>query len=92
MPKAVSLAAETCSDSIKNQNEEGTDCGGVCKPCGQINKPVTITASGQNEGQSGFAGFAVKNIVTQGNVLIAAIVLISAALSAFAWKKFRRKP
>ena len=41
---------------------------------------------------NGFAGFAVKNIVTQGNVLIAAIVLISAALSAFAWKKFRRKP
>lgn len=24
---------ETCFDGIKNQNEEGIDCGGVCKPC-----------------------------------------------------------
>jgi len=24
---------ETCLDGIKNQNEEGADCGGVCKPC-----------------------------------------------------------
>ena len=26
---------ETCSDGIKNQNEEGIDCGGICKPCEQ---------------------------------------------------------
>jgi len=24
---------ETCFDGIKNQNEEGMDCGGVCSPC-----------------------------------------------------------
>ena len=24
---------ESCFDGIKNQNEEGIDCGGVCKPC-----------------------------------------------------------
>lgn len=24
---------ETCSDGIMNQDEEGIDCGGVCKPC-----------------------------------------------------------
>ena len=23
----------TCFDSIKNQNEEGIDCGGICQPC-----------------------------------------------------------
>ena len=32
--KVVSFAkAETCFDGIKNQNEEGIDCGGKCKPC-----------------------------------------------------------
>ena len=25
----------TCFDGIKNSNEEGVDCGGVCKPCKQ---------------------------------------------------------
>ena len=28
---------EACSDGIKNQNEEQTDCGGVCMPC---EKPI----------------------------------------------------
>ena len=32
--KIVSFAKkETCFDGLKNQNEEGTDCGGVCKRC-----------------------------------------------------------
>ncbi|MBI2559098.1 hypothetical protein HYW20_07290 [Candidatus Woesearchaeota archaeon] len=32
--KIVTFAkAETCFDSMKNQNEEGVDCGGACKPC-----------------------------------------------------------
>ncbi len=25
--------AETCTDGIQNQDEEGVDCGGVCDPC-----------------------------------------------------------
>ncbi len=28
--------AETCNDGIKNQDEKGVDCGGICKPCGQL--------------------------------------------------------
>ncbi|MDP3765564.1 MAG: hypothetical protein Q8R04_03560 [Nanoarchaeota archaeon] len=32
--KVVAFAKkETCFDGIKNQNEEGIDCGGSCKPC-----------------------------------------------------------
>jgi hypothetical protein len=27
------ISEETCSDGIKNQDEEGIDCGGVCEPC-----------------------------------------------------------
>lgn len=27
------LRIETCDDKLKNQNEEGVDCGGICKPC-----------------------------------------------------------
>lgn len=28
-----------CFDGIKNQNEEGVDCGGVCKPCEELVAP-----------------------------------------------------
>ncbi len=32
--KIVAFAkTETCFDGRKNQNEEGVDCGGICKPC-----------------------------------------------------------
>ena len=35
--KAISTAKkeekESCFDGIKNQNEQGVDCGGVCSPC-----------------------------------------------------------
>lgn len=30
------LPEETCSDKVKNQNEEDVDCGGVCAPCRKI--------------------------------------------------------
>lgn len=33
--KVVSDRNETCFDSIKNQNEIGVDCGGICMPCEQ---------------------------------------------------------
>ncbi|GEM_PF-2659716 len=26
---------ESCSDGIKNQDEDGIDCGGICAPCGK---------------------------------------------------------
>ena len=29
----VPCDCETCYDGIKNQNETGIDCGGVCAPC-----------------------------------------------------------
>ncbi|MFH2020651.1 MAG: tetratricopeptide repeat protein [archaeon] len=34
----------TCTDSFKNQGEEGTDCGGPCPPCEHptLEKPETI--------------------------------------------------
>ena len=31
--KVIAEKKETCFDGIKNQNEEGIDCGGTCKPC-----------------------------------------------------------
>ncbi|MDP3765685.1 MAG: cadherin-like domain-containing protein [Nanoarchaeota archaeon] len=30
---AISAKKESCDDKIKNQNEEGVDCGGPCAPC-----------------------------------------------------------
>jgi hypothetical protein len=38
---------ETCTDKIKNQNEEDIDCGGVCAPCNKIEAlPLEIKESG----------------------------------------------
>ena len=34
--KVIAEKKETCLDRIKNQNEEGIDCGGVCKPCEKL--------------------------------------------------------
>jgi len=46
---------ETCSDSIKNQNEEDVDCGGVCAACKKIEAlPLEIKESGVVAG--GIAG------------------------------------
>jgi len=32
-PEKKERPVETCFDGVKNQNEEGVDCGGVCRPC-----------------------------------------------------------
>jgi hypothetical protein len=83
------LAAETCSDNKKNQDETGIDCGGVCRSCAVVAADINA----QNEEFSAPSGFAVKNLATQKlNVFIAAIILVSIALSLFAWKRFRRMP
>lgn len=38
---------ETCTDKIKNQNEEDIDCGGVCAPCQKIEAlPLEVRESG----------------------------------------------
>ncbi len=34
--KVFSAPKETCTDGIKNQNEEDIDCGGVCQACQKI--------------------------------------------------------
>jgi hypothetical protein len=39
---------ETCTDKIKNQNEENVDCGGSCSPCKKIE------ADNLNVGDKGF--------------------------------------
>lgn len=37
--------AETCNDSIQNQNETGVDCGGVCGACAVVTPPINSTSS-----------------------------------------------
>ncbi len=32
----------TCADGIKNQNEEGIDCGGICAMCQEPGEPVEV--------------------------------------------------
>jgi hypothetical protein len=41
---------ETCFDGIKNQNEEGVDCGDVCKKCEKIEaKNIIVSKAGAIE-------------------------------------------
>ncbi|HEY0742569.1 MAG TPA: hypothetical protein VGD40_13935 [Chryseosolibacter sp.] len=36
------LLVASCTDRIKNQNETGIDCGGVCRECEPEPEPVTV--------------------------------------------------
>jgi len=46
---------ETCTDNKKNQDEEGVDCGGVCKKCEKIEAlPLSVRKTGVLE--SGISG------------------------------------
>jgi len=43
-------SGETCSDGIKNQNEEAVDCGGDCSPCQNIKvEPLQALEAGVTE-------------------------------------------
>ncbi len=45
-------AAETCSDGIRNQDEEGIDCGGICKPC-TVTPAPTCSDGIKNQNEAG---------------------------------------
>jgi hypothetical protein len=36
------LVVASCTDKIKNQNETGIDCGGICGLCEEPEKPITV--------------------------------------------------
>jgi hypothetical protein len=63
---SLTRPVETCSDGKKNQNEEETDCGGVCKKCKKITvKDMEVKKTGFTEtGVNGeFDTYAiVKNV------------------------------
>ena len=40
-PKAPDEPEPTCFDGIKNDGEEGVDCGGPCKPCPVVEQPCS---------------------------------------------------
>jgi hypothetical protein len=84
------LAAETCFDGIKNQNETGVDCGGICKLCEPKNESSITSESQQNEQQTGFAGFAVKNLLPiKLNAFMITIISVAGALSIYLWMRFK---
>lgn len=50
VPKTEEVPQETCTDNIKNQGEDNTDCGGPCQPCIVSNKPTCYDGiKNQNE-------------------------------------------
>ena len=86
--KQVSLAAESCNDNIKNQDEENTDCGGACKPC--IKAESSGASAAPQPQQTGAAGFAVKNLLPiRLNAFMITVVSVAGALSIYLWIRFR---
>lgn len=81
----ASLAAETCNDGIKNQNEESIDCGGVCSPCKE-EKTLTAEGARQKDEKIQPVGFAVKENAAKssGTFAIAVTALIAAIIVVFA--------
>ncbi|OYT26241.1 MAG: hypothetical protein B6U97_04200 [Candidatus Altiarchaeales archaeon ex4484_96] len=43
----INQPAESCFDGLKNQDEEGVDCGGTCQPCASCSDGI------QNQGEEG---------------------------------------
>ncbi len=56
----------TCKDEVKNQNEEGIDCGGVCPACPKLEVPYL----------SPYTSYAIYGYVAIGLVLMIVIILI----------------
>jgi len=69
---------ENCNDNIKNQNEEGVDCGGVClDKCKNIFQILT--------------GQATKNIEKIKNSLIIILIIIVLIIAILIYKKEARR-
>lgn len=53
---ACSTFGSTCSDRIKNQDEEGVDCGGICPPCNTLCETSTKYAPSDTPCRGHFIG------------------------------------
>ena len=88
--KLTSLAAGACDDGIKNQKEEGIDCGGVCKPCEE--KKLTIASTAKKEEANQLTGFAVRNITGKlGNTIFALSFIAIVIILVIVFKLYRHK-
>ena len=84
------IITETCSDKIKNQDEKGIDCGGVCKKCGFLTI-VGNTISGQVEVGKNFVLKGMFGNVTKTIISVSSMVLVIAGIVCFTIFKKRRK-
>lgn len=91
VPKQL-LLPETCNDGVKNQDEQGIDCGGACKPCeqrdkstsGNLNSTRDISSTVESQKVQGITGFASKEIlgIKSSNIATGVIVLIVVSIFA----------
>ena len=87
--KTESVAKATCSDNIQNQDEEGVDCGGPCKPCPVIEAEEEAKEEAVSTGPTGaVVGAPFGNVKKYGWI----ILLILMALGLFSYNKLRKKP
>ena len=89
--ESASTSTETCSDGVKNQNEEGVDCGGVCeKKCTKNFFSIVGSAvTGSVETGKKFFQTEILGNKTRTFIILGAIVLVVAGFIIF--KKFAFK-
>ena len=79
--------AETCTDTIRNQDETGTDCGGVCPACETPTPPPNPPVSEENlvlyipfdTNANDYSEYA-NNGILKGNAKIISVGKVSGAL------------
>ncbi len=80
--------SETCSDGIKNQNEGGIDCGGVCRPCANN----AASSASKNQTQSPITGLAVEKAKLPPMwKLTITIVAVLFPLASYGYHRWRKK-
>jgi len=68
----IEIVTESCKDGIKNQNETGIDCGGVCKACVQsTKKESSFTVDGSDKTVTDFDAHRTPNVNPRSLTLIA---------------------
>ena len=80
---------ETCDDRIKNQNEEGIDCGGVCKPC-SVQEPKKEEPKPAGNAITGAAVANPKGFDYNNLWIALAVVLAASSLLLYAKYGHRR--
>ena len=95
--KTCKIEEGSCEDSLKNQDEERVDCGGVCGECDNIiydldnlDKKDKKEVKEKKKETLPFTGLMLKSI-TEGNAVVPIFIVIILGSLFIGFKKFKKK-